>query len=293
MPCKGTEDCPNVCCVHPEHAFAMHSQNFHIPTTGFKTALEQFDLDKKDDNMANEFSEINLHLAVHDDTEKKLPAIPPAPSRTVRLSLREMLKDGKFKSPSRAIVNKTVKQIHDERRAKENARKRALMERLKMKTHARVKLNRITKYMANLAIEEQENKLRERRLEMGLPPDMKFKSALAKVRAINTLQTAVISTPLKADCDPVKLPKIVKTTSEEVKNRIETTHERVSICSSYGGFLSDEVGRSGHTVNLPFIKSVNGETLEAVPSRPAYFNKEKKIKVPAHLERFRYMRIKN
>ena len=293
MPCRRTENQPNICSVHPEHAYKMHSQSYKlINQDGFQTALEKFDLDKKEDNIASEFSEINLHLAVHDDTEKKLPPIPP--TRTVRLSLREMLKEGKFKSPSKAILNRTVRQIRQEQKLKENARRRALLDKLKMRTHAQAKLNKITKFMANLAVEEREKKIRERRLEMGIPPNLKFKSSLAKIRATNAFQKTVI-TSQHSTIDPIKLPKIVKTAEEkEVKqNEVKYASDGVKICSSYGGFLSNKVGHSDHCVNFPLIKSTQENILGKVPTRPAYFKKEKKIKIPAHLERFRLMRIKN
>lgn len=273
----------------------MHSQSYKLTNQdGFKTALEKFDLDKKENNIANEFSEINLHLAVHDETENKLPPIPP--TRTVRLSLREMLKEGKFKSPSKAILNRTVRQIRQEQKMKENARKRALLDKLKMRTHAQAKLNRITKYMANLAVEEREKKIRERRLEMGIPPNLKFKSSLAKIRATNAFQKTVI-TSQHSTSDPIKLPKIVKTSEEkEVKgNKVKIVSDGVKMCSSYGGFLSNEVGHSADCVNFPSIRSAQENILGKVPTRPPYFKikKEKKIKLPAYLERFRLMRIKN
>ena len=293
MRCKGSEDCPYRCCVHKEHAFIMQTQSYAGTQDAFKTALEKFDLGKTADGMANGFSEINLHQAVLDDTEKKLPPIKPA-VRTVKLSIREMLRDGSFKSPSKAVLRKTVKQIQEAQRLKETARRRALMDKLKGRTLAQAKLNKMTRFMANLAAEEKESRERNRRLEMGLPPNMKFKSSLAKIRVANVFQTTTISSQQES-VEPVKLPKIVKTSIEKLKvenNIIESENDEVKTCSSYGGFLSSEVGRSESTLNLPFI-SAQEEILGEVPSRPAYFTKEKKIKVPAYLERFRYMRIKN
>merc|ERR1719204_389141 len=134
--------------------------------------------------------------------------------------------------------------------------------------------------------------MKERRMEMGLPPDLKFKSALAKIRLANAFQTTV-SASQGAKNYSINLPKIAKEKAEKAENDIKSVHDGVRICKSYGGFLWNEVGHWECTEKLPFITLQHKENLGSVPSRPAYFNKVKKVKVPAHLERFRFMRIKN
>merc|ERR1719403_531965 len=100
---------------------------------------------------------------------------------------------------------------------------------------------------------------------------------------------------------PIKGPKMIQSICQRLQKRkrkkaendIKSVHDGVRICKSYGGFLWNEVGHWECTEKLPFITLQHKENLGSVPSRPAYFNKVKRVKVPAHLERFRFMRIKN
>lgn len=286
--CKPSPFNPGQCCVHPEHAFQTMPTSLPKGTEGFLTELEKFEQTKfektKKEAAASGFSEINLHQAVHDDMEKKLP---PITSRTVKVSLREMLKDGKFKSPSKAILTRTVRQFKAEEHAKATAKKRAILDRLKLGARTKIQMTKISQYMSNLAVKERETKQRRRRLEMGLPVNLKIAKrpvqALRVVRALSSPPISTVSQSVSGEGD-VRLPNLPKQSSQDIE-----------ICSSYGEFLyASEVGQTRSQVRLPTINSP--EALK-VPSRPAlayYRRTERKIRrVPPCLERFKYMRIKN
>ena len=237
---------------------------------------------------------MNLNLAVYDETERSLPPIATTKTVTIRASLREMLQEGKFKSPSLAILMKTVGQLKAEKRAKETARKRAAINRLKLKTKTKISLEKMSKYMERLAVKEKEEKIRQRRREMGLPEDLDMQKIANTIKIAQMIERNALMEDIQ---DPVKFPKIIvekskcKGKADQKKPLLgqedDDTDTSLGECKSYGGFLSSEFS----TNYLPKIQPCHGPT--QIPTRPAYFRKSKKIRVPRHLERFRFMRIKN
>ena len=220
--------------------------------------------------MASQFSARHLFLAVHDDTERKMADFPMTHASLGEILIREQdrksrEKDEAFHSQSRAIIRKTVMEIADEAKAIEDAKKMAFLARFQKGGRNKISMTLIKNFLARKKHREKLQKADERRKELGLPKKS-FKKAAQMVKTSN----ALVPKPKGAT-----LPKIDRTESKPEPGL------------SYGKFLYNEFSST-----VPKLPELPQQQTSVIPSRTPQLRKTK-YNIPKHLERFRYMRIKN
>eukprot|EP00116_Pleurobrachia_bachei_P008464 sb/3468726/ len=212
--------------------------------------------EKEGSEMASQFSERHLFLAVHDDTEKKAE-LPMTHASLGEILIREhdrksRERDEAFHSQSRAVIRKTVRQIADEAKAIEDAKKMAFLARFQKGGRNKISMTLIKNFLARKKHREKLQKAEE-------PQVVKTSNVLVPKPKVGTLPK-IDRTQFNPDPEPGL---------------------------SYGKFLYNEFSST-----IPKLPELPQQTTSVIPSRTPQLRKTN-YNIPKHLERFKYMRIKN